>query len=204
MRRVLGRLAAALAVLAALGFLATLFLFTGSPVECDEGGTPAEPWLRCELEIAAPREAVWRAFTVTGVPRPHYFDAVLEAETRVGGRWRFVTEDRRRLLAGGEILALEPPGRFVQSFAAADLDEPPSRISVELEPTTGGTRVRLVHDRFAGRTRTFRRFRRAHPLALSALESLLERGRLPLRARLYTAIFKPGMNLVTARAEPWE
>ncbi len=123
---------------------------------------------------------------------------------RPGGRWRFVTDDRQRLLAGGEILALEPPRRFVQSFVAADLDDPPSRISVELTPTATGTRVVLVHDGFDRRTTTYRRFRRAHPLALSALESLLETGRLPFRARLYTAIFKPGMKLATVRAEPWE
>ena len=107
-----------------------------------------------------------------------------------------MTEDLERLLAGGEVLAVDPPYRFEQSFEAADLDDPPSRIAVTLEPTSGGTRVLLVHDRVASRTTTYRRFRRAHPLALSALKSVLETGRLPVRARVYTAIFKPGMKLL--------
>ncbi len=203
-RRLLARLGWVVAALAAAAGLVLLFLTTGTAVECAESAPRAAPALRCELDVAAPAAAVWESFTRTETPQPHYFDAVLQAEMRPGGRWRFVTDDRSRLLAGGEILELEAPRRFVQTFAAADLDDPPSRISVELTPIPGGTRVLLVHDGFAGRTATYRRFRRAHPLALSALKSLLETGRLPLRARLYTAIFKPGMKLATVRAEPWE
>ena len=195
------RIAAALSAIVVLG---TLFLVTGSDVDCVDAHDAGEPSLRCEFDVVAPPEEVFAAFTSTGEPKPHYFDAVLEAEMRPGGRWRFVTDNRERLLAGGEILELEPPRRFVQSFTAADLEDPPSRISVLLEPVPGGTRVLLVHDGFAARTRTYRRFRRAHPLALSAMKSLLETGRLPLRARLYTALFKPGMKLATVRAEPWD
>ena len=173
-------------------------------MDCSEVASSSGPSLRCEFDVAVQPAAVWHAFTRTETPQPHYFDAVLQAEMRPGGRWRFVTDNRERLLAGGEVLAMEPPRRFAQSFAAADLDDPPSRLTVELTPTAGGTRVLLVHDRFAARTTTYRRFRRAHPLALSALKSLLETGRLPWRARLYTAIFKPGMKLATVRAEPWD
>lgn len=180
-----------------------LALFSGSTVACAEQGGDAGPALRCAFEVAADREAVWAGFVATGEPRPYYFDAVLQAELRPGGRWRFVTDDLQRLLAGGEILVLEPPRRFAQTFAAADLDDAPSRITVELEAVPGGTRVVLVHDGFAVETTTYRRFRRAHPLALSAMKSWLETGELPLRARIYTAIFKPGMKSVSARAEPW-
>ncbi len=141
--------------------------------------------------------------TRTGEPRPYYFDAVLEAEMHPGGRWRFLTDDLERLLAGGEILAIDPPRRFEQSFRAADLDDPASRITVELSETVGGCHVVLTHDRFPLETTTYRRFLRAHPLALSALKSVLETGDLPFRARVYTLIFKPGMKTMTVRAEPW-
>ncbi len=184
--------------------LGVAYVFSGSEVACAEAERTEDTHLRCTFIVAAPPEAVWEAFTRTGEPRAFYFDAVLEAEMRPGGPWRFVTDDRERLLAGGEILALEPPRRFAQTFAAADLDDPPSRITVELEPLGAGCRVILVHDHFPGETGTYKRFRRAHPLALSALKALLETGELPLRARLYTAIFKPGMKLFTVRSEPWE
>lgn len=196
-------LGAALGV-AAFFWLAAVYLFGGSEVVCTEARPDEAPHLRCTFVVAASLETVWEAFTGTDQPRAFYFDAVLQAEMRPGGRWRFVTDDRERLLAGGRILALDAPRRFAQTFAAADLDDPPSRITVELEAIDAGCRVRLVHDGFAGETPTYRRFRRAHPLALSALKSLLETGELPLRARLYTAIFKPGMKLLTVRAEPWD
>jgi uncharacterized protein YndB with AHSA1/START domain len=179
------------------------FLFTGSTVGCEEVVAAGNPALHCAFVVAAAPEAVWDAFVGTGEPRPYYFDAVLQADLRPGGRWRFVTDDLRRLLAGGEILGYEPAHHFAQTFSAADLDDPPSRITVTLAAVPQGTRVELLHDRFSSRTTTYRRFRRAHPLALSAMKSVLETGALPVRARLYTAIFKPGMKLVTARAEPW-
>ena len=194
--------AGALAVVALAA--GTAFLFTGSTVECAEEVRPSGVALRCPFDVAAPPEVVWEAFVAVGEPRPYYFDAVLQADLRPGGRWRFVTDDLQRLLAAGEILAIEPPHRLAQSFAAADLDEPPSRIRVALTAVPGGTRVELVHDGFARETTTYRRFRRAHPLALSAMKSVLETGELPLRARIYTAIFEPAMKRVSARAAPWE
>ena len=193
----------ALVTTAGIVLVGGAWLFSGTEVPCAEIRTKEGPGLRCAFVVAASPAEVWAAFTGTGEPRPYYFDAVLQADLAPGGRWRFVTDDLERLLAGGEILAVEPPRRFVHTFAAADLDDPPSRIAVVLQPTPGGIRVELVHDRFAAETATFRRFRRAHPLALSALKAYLETGRLPLRARIYTAIFEPGMKLFTVRAEAW-
>ncbi len=199
-RRLLALVASTLAAVV----LGATFLFSGSEVTCAELADPEGARLRCEFVVTAPPAAVWEAFTRTGEPQPYYFDAVLEAEMRPGGRWRFLTDDRERLLASGQIVSIEPPHRFVQTFAAADLDDPPSRITVELQAVPAGCRVVLVHDGFPRRTATYRRFRRAHPLALGALKALLEAGELPIRARLYTAIFKPGMKLFTVRAEPWD
>lgn len=203
-RRIAPRIALTLAAFLGLLLFAGAALFSGSAVACDELTGAAGPSLRCGFTVAASREAVWDAFVRTGEPRRHYFDAVLQADLRPGGRWRFVTDDRARLLADGEILTLDKPRRFVHTFRAADLDDAPSRIAVELDPVPEGTRVTLRHDGFAGETTTYRRFRRAHPLALSALKTLLERGELPWRARVYTWLFKPGMKTFTVRAEPWQ
>ena len=187
---------------AAVLLAGSLLLFTGSQVSCEDLGEEVTPQLLCRFDVAAPRQAVWDALTRTGEPHPYYFDAVLEAEMLPGGRWRFLTDDRERLLADGTVVELAPPRRLQQTFRAADLDDAPSRVTIELEETAGGTRVLLLHDRFERRTETYRRFRRAHPLALSALKSLLETGELPLRARIYTLIFKPGMKTFTVRARP--
>lgn len=105
--------------LAAVFFIGVRLLFIGTEVACAQvapGRDEPGPQLRCAFQVAAPREAVWAAFTGTGEPRPYYFDAVLEAEMRPGGRWRFLTDDRERLLAGGEVLAIESPRRFEHTF----------------------------------------------------------------------------------------
>jgi hypothetical protein len=94
--------------------------------------------------------------------------------------------------------------RVAGTFCHLDRAAGPPRSS-RLRPSVDGeTRVEVTHGAFAGETATFRRFRRIHPLALSAMKSVLETGRLPLRARIYTAIFKPGMKWATVRAEPWD
>ena len=134
-------------------------LFGGTEVACVEAGGATDAELRCSFVVAAPPATVWEAFTTVGEPRAFYFDSVLEADLRPGGRWRFVTDDRQRLLAGGTIVALEPPRRFEQTFAAADLDDPPSRITVEIEPVADGSRVLLVHGGFASQRATRRTLR---------------------------------------------
>lgn len=192
------------AVFTGLVIAGSMFLFSGSAVACDVlSDAETGPRIDCAFGVAATPREVWQALTLTDEPRPYYFDAVLEAELHVGGRWRFLTDDRRRLLAGGRVVTIEPPRRFTQTFQAADLDDPESRIRVEIEPAANGCRVRLIHDDFATESATYRRFQRAHPLALSALKAFLETGRLPIRARLYTFLFKPGMKIFTVRAEPW-
>jgi uncharacterized protein YndB with AHSA1/START domain len=195
----------AFAILALAMAGGVFLLFTGSTVECaevaDREGGPA---LRCAFDVAAPPVEVWQAFTTTEVSRPYYFNAVLQGDLRAGERWRFVTDDRERLLAFGEVLAVAPPHLFQQSFIAADLEDPPSRVTVEIEEVPGGSRLTLTHAGFGTETATYRRFRRAHPLALSALASFVEDGELPLRTRFYTLLFEPGMKIFTVRAEPWE
>ena len=155
------RLALTALGLAGLLVVGAALLSSGSDVTCAEGSSGEGLELRCDFAVAATPEAVWNAFTRTGEPHAYYFDAVLQAELTPGGRWRFVTDDLERLLASGEVLAVDPPYRFEQSFAAADLDDPPSRITVELRETAADTRITLVHDRFPRQTATFRRFRRA-------------------------------------------
>ena len=110
--RLLVRLAWIVAALVAAVVLVLLLLTTGTAVECAEAEGPGRPELRCDFIIARPAAEVWEAFARTDTPQPHYFDAVLQADMRPGGRWRFVTDDRKRLLAGGEILELQPPQRL--------------------------------------------------------------------------------------------
>jgi hypothetical protein len=56
-------------------------------------------------------------------------------------------------------------------------DDPPSRVTWEIEPIGFGTcSLTLRHDDFAGATRTFESVRTGWPKVLSSLKSLLETG----------------------------
>jgi len=76
-----------------------------------------------ERTFAAPREAVWKAFTDPEiVPRwwgPHGTETeVLEMDVRPGGRWRFVSHaaDRDPVTFFGEFLEITPPERIRWTF----------------------------------------------------------------------------------------
>jgi uncharacterized protein YndB with AHSA1/START domain len=87
----------------------------------------------------------------------------------------------------GRILEIEPERRLVMTCAAHWDDtvtkDPASRVTYELtpiDPTT--TKLRLVHDNFAGETATFKGSVTSWPLMLSSLKSLLETGK-PVAAK---------------------
>lgn len=70
----------------------------------------------------------------------------VELEARVGGR--FIVEERRGdTLARhlGQYLTIERPRRLVFSFTT-DPDEPPSRVTVEIEATDEGSALTLTHE----------------------------------------------------------
>jgi uncharacterized protein YndB with AHSA1/START domain len=74
----------------------------------------------------------------------------VEIDLRVGGAYRMLGADGQTRISG-TVLEFVPEGRLVLSW----LEEQagwvhPARLVVTLEPTASGTRVRLVHDGFAG------------------------------------------------------
>jgi len=55
-------------------------------------------------------------------------------------------------------------------------DDPPSRVTWEIEPLDEICRLTLIHDDFPSETRTFRSVGSGWPMVLSSLKSLLETG----------------------------
>lgn len=127
-----------------------------------------------EIEIAAPPERVFQALVeqeqlhVWWGAEPSVELSVFEMDPKVGGRWHFectsraghthgeVGEQARRrgassFMAHGEILELERPWLLAYTWFAnwhAD-DKRRTVVRWELEPTQGGTRVRVTHSGLA-------------------------------------------------------
>jgi uncharacterized protein YndB with AHSA1/START domain/DNA-binding transcriptional ArsR family regulator len=161
-------------------------------------GKYAEPWvgaladLKVQLEgtaIDRPRhvfqvyirttpEQLWRAIT-----DPRFTQRYLH-HTRVESSWRpgepVAYWSGREVAVDGSVLVADPPRRLVTTWSfrrQVDLrDDPPSRVTWEIEPLGDICKLTLVHDQFPGETPTFRSVGSGWPLVLSSLKSLIETG----------------------------
>lgn len=78
-----------------------------------------------------------------------WLSPTLEIDLRVGGAYRLVGPGETPI--SGVVLDVVPEGGLVLSWLEEDAGwEQPARLVVTLEATSTGTRVRLVHDGFAG------------------------------------------------------
>lgn len=113
-----------------------------------------EPAYEWEAVLAAPPERVFTALTDGALTRRYWFDRRIESTWRVGEPVRFYDGASDRMTDVGEVLAYEPPRRVSYTFkylegGGIDSAGGFTRVTFDLEPVDGGTRVRLVHDRLS-------------------------------------------------------
>jgi uncharacterized protein YndB with AHSA1/START domain len=119
-------------------------------------GVVDTPVLTLERTLRAPPGRVWSAWTQPAMMAlwfgPHHTRVeAAEADLSIGGRFRVVLRENtgERHEVGGAYEVIEPERRLVFSWAWAGTPERVSRVTVTLEAVPGGTRLVLVHDRFA-------------------------------------------------------
>src|SRR5688572_18570105 len=166
-------------------------------------GKYAEPWvsalaeLKSDLEGAPmdrPRhvfqvyirttpERLWQAITDPTFTERYFFQTRVDTTWRSGEQLRYWSRDGQ-LAVEGEVLEAEPPRRLVTTWAFRHdpevANDPPSRVTWEIEQLGDTCKLTLVHDEFAFETPTFHSVVQGWPLVLSSLKSLLETGE-PLR-----------------------
>jgi uncharacterized protein YndB with AHSA1/START domain len=143
----------------------------------------AEGVIVATVDIAAPRERVFRALTDPqelmqwwGSPETYRADA-READLRVGGRWRVEGKgaDGTPYSVFGEFLEIEPPARLVHTWCHDwDQDHPATKVTYVLDAVSGGTRVTVRHEGFVGRPEPCRRHAMGWERVLGWLETYLE------------------------------
>ncbi len=74
---------------------------------------------------------------------------VVEADVRVGGRFRIVMRGEREVEHRGEYRVLEPGRRLVFTWASPVTGWTPTLVTIELFPHEDGTRFVLVHEGLA-------------------------------------------------------
>jgi uncharacterized protein YndB with AHSA1/START domain len=110
------------------------------------------------VEITAPAERVFRALTTDELTKwwgaaDQYRTTKFAIDLRPGGRWRSdgVSGDGSAFHVEGEVLAVEPPRRLVQTWNPSWSPGPATTVEWLLEPTEKGTRLTVRHDGFSGR-----------------------------------------------------
>jgi uncharacterized protein YndB with AHSA1/START domain/DNA-binding transcriptional ArsR family regulator len=162
-------------------------------------GKYAEPWVGALAELKSniegermdrPRhvfqvyirttpDKLWQAITDPAFTERFFFQTRVDSTCRSGEPIRYVLPNGK-LVVEGSVLVAEPPLRLVTTWAFRNnpetQDDPPSRVTWEIEPVGEMCKLTLVHDDFLTETKTFQSVVNGWPLVLSSLKSLLETG----------------------------
>jgi len=112
----------------------------------------AEGIVMARVEIAATPERVFRAITTDEVTKwwgspEMYRTTAFTADLRPGGAWRSegVGADGSAFHVSGEVLEIDPPKKFVQTWKPSWENAPPTTITWRLEPSPIGTVLTIRH-----------------------------------------------------------
>jgi uncharacterized protein YndB with AHSA1/START domain len=105
--------------------------------------------MRLDIELDQllphPPERVWAALTDPAAIGD-WLMTTDDFRPEAGARFRLRTEHLSPTgWIDAEVLELDPPRRMVWAWSSHD-GNPPSRVTFELEPESGGTRLRLAHE----------------------------------------------------------
>ena len=123
--------------------------------------TPDQDTVQVDVFIAAPPERVFQALTD---PRQlvqwwgdsgMYRVTRMEADVRVGGKWRSdgVGADGKTFYVEGVYREIDPPRLLVYTWHGSYQSGPETLVRLELVNEADGTRVRVRHSGFAGDVR---------------------------------------------------
>jgi uncharacterized protein YndB with AHSA1/START domain/DNA-binding transcriptional ArsR family regulator len=136
-----------------------------------------------QVYIRTTPEQLWQAITDPEFTARYFHRSRVESTWRTGDPMLYLID--KEVAVEGRVLDADPPRRLVTTWSFRRdpryRDDPPSRVTWEIEPVGDTCRLTLVHDDFTGETETYRSVGSGWPLVLSSLKSLLETGEgLPL------------------------
>ena len=117
-------------------------------------GEVIEGTVHAVVNIAAPPERVFRALTQPGELAAWWGSPELyqtfdwSVDLRPGGKWSCsarTTADQKLATVGGEYRAIEPPHLLEFTWLASWEEFRPSVVRIEIQATSGGARVVVVH-----------------------------------------------------------
>ena len=140
---------------------------------------PPAPKQIYQIYIRATPEQVWDAITRPEFTSKYFFGSRVETTAAPGSPIKHVAPDGVTLWGDDHVIEADPPRRFVHSWRSLydpELkNEPPSRVTWEIEPQPGGvTRLTVVHDELEQSPLTAARVSGGWMFILSGLKTVLE------------------------------
>ena len=143
-----------------------------------EGSAMERPRHVFQVYIRTTPEQLWQAITDPDFTARYFHRSRVDSGWHSGDPLNYwIGED---LVVSGEVVDADPPRRLVTTWSfrrnPVYREDPPSRVTWEIEPRGDTCKLTLVHDDFPRETDTFRSVGSGWPLVLSSLKSLLETG----------------------------
>ncbi len=102
--------------------------------------------------IRATPEQIWEAITTPEWSDRYGYRGKVEYDLRPGGAFRsiappeYVEQGMPEVVTDGEVIEADPPRRLVQTWNARWNDEPPTRLTYEIEVVGGVSRLTVTHE----------------------------------------------------------
>ena len=130
--------------------------------------------------IAAAPEKIWDALLDPDMTR-QYWQNENVSDWKAGSKWEHRGFDEKRTLRlVGKVIESDRPRRLVITWAFpqdAGREDKHTRVTFEIEPVKGVTKLTVRHDRLEAGSDMLRGITDGWPKVLSSLKSLLETGR---------------------------
>jgi uncharacterized protein YndB with AHSA1/START domain len=144
-----------------------------------------------QVLINAPIETVWSELVKTGATRPFFWDSAWDTHGMAeGNTYRMISSNRKTVAVIGEILEMEPPHRLVTSFRLTSLDDPPSRVTYELEEAPEGTLFTLITENVPAGSRSEKSMADGSRFIVTNFKSFIETGKVTFGARMLLSAFR--------------
>lgn len=155
------------------------------------------------IEIEAPIERVWDEITTTSRMQPAMFNGHLETKLEAGAKLMYTKGRGKWCVIDGEVLEVDPPRRFVHTFAfSKGINEPHQRVSWDLEALAPKlTRVTVTHENLDTAPKTLKSVAGVWPDILGRIKRVVEKGGVSMKDRVMFAMTEPMTGMFAKRVK---
>lgn len=133
-----------------------------------------------EVYISTTPQKLWQAITDPEMTKQYFYDSAIESTLEPGTPLNRLRADGTHML-DGEVIESDPPRKLVHTFISHECSpsdqDPPSRVTWEIEPMGGACKLTLTHEHFNGESDTAKGTLTGWAPVLSGLKTLLETGK---------------------------